>query len=165
MRVFLPDLAPFRDLTLEGVTPVYYSRDALPEGGADGFVLWFLPEAQRRELLSRPGLKWVLTLTAGIDHVVNDLPDGVQLFNAHALHDRAVAQHALALMLAAGRACTASGTRSTPAAGRGPERCTPWRAATWSCGASGTSGGCWKACCCRSARPWRASRRAARRTT
>ncbi|GGJ61405.1 NAD(P)-dependent oxidoreductase [Deinococcus aquiradiocola] len=103
MRVFLPDLAPFRDLTLEGVTPVYYSRDALPEGGADGFVLWFLPEAQRRDLLSRPGLKWVLTLTAGIDHVVNDLPDGVQLFNAHALHDRAVAQHALALVLAAGR--------------------------------------------------------------
>ena len=103
MRVFLPDLPAFRALNLDGVTPLFYSRDALPEGEADGLVLWFLPPAQRRELLSRPGLKWLLTLTAGIDHVVGDVPAGVALYNAHALHDRAVAQHALALMLAAGR--------------------------------------------------------------
>lgn len=103
MRVFLPDLPAFHALNLDGVTPLFYSRDALPEGGADGLVLWFLPPEQRRELLSRPGLKWLLTLTAGIDHVVSDLPAGVALYNAHALHDRAVAQHALALMLAAGR--------------------------------------------------------------
>ncbi len=103
MHVFLPDLPAFRALNLDDVTPLFYSRDALPEGGADGLVLWFLPPAQRRELLSRPGLKWLLTLTAGIDHVVSDLPAGVALYNAHALHDRAVAQHALALMLSAGR--------------------------------------------------------------
>ena len=99
----MPDLPPFHDLKLEGVTPVFYSRDSLPEGGADGMVLWFLPPAGRRELLNRPGLKWLLTLTAGIDHVVNELPDGVELYNANTLHDRAVAQHAVALMLAAGR--------------------------------------------------------------
>ena len=103
MRVFLPDLPPFHDLELEGVTPVFYSRDSIPEGGADGMVLWFLPPAGRRELLNRTGLKWLLTLTAGIDHVVNELPAGVALYNAHTLHDRAVAQHALALMLCAGR--------------------------------------------------------------
>lgn len=103
MRVFLPDLPPFHALNLSGVTPLYYSRDSLPEGEAEGFVLWFLPAEQRRELLSRPGLKWVLTLTAGIDHVVSELPASVALYNAHQLHDRAVAQHALALMLAAGR--------------------------------------------------------------
>ncbi len=103
MRVFLPDLPPFHALKLPGVTPLYYSRDLLPDGDADGFVLWFLPPAHRRELLTRPGLKWVLTLTAGIDHVVSELPGGVALYNAHALHDRAVAQHALALMLSAGR--------------------------------------------------------------
>ncbi len=103
MRVFLPDLPAFHALNLDGVTPLFYSRDTLPEGGADGMVLWFLPPAQRRELLSRPGLKWLLTLTAGIDHVVSDLPAGVALYNAHTLHDRAVAQHALALMLSAGR--------------------------------------------------------------
>jgi phosphoglycerate dehydrogenase-like enzyme len=103
MRVFMPDLPPFHELKLEGVTPVFYSRDSIPEGGADGMVLWFLPPAGRRELLSRPGLKWLLTLTAGIDHVVSELPAGVALYNAHSLHDRAVAQHAVALMLAAGR--------------------------------------------------------------
>ncbi len=103
MRVFLPDLPAFHALKLGGVTPLFYSRDALPEGGADGLVLWFLPPEQRRELLNRPGLKWLLTLTAGIDHVVSDLPTGVALYNAHTLHDRAVAQHALALMLSAGR--------------------------------------------------------------
>ncbi|WP_407539047.1 NAD(P)-dependent oxidoreductase [Deinococcus radiomollis] len=103
MRVFMPDLPPFHDLKLEGVTPVFYSRDSIPEGGADGMVLWFLPPAGRRELLNRPGLKWLLTLTAGIDHVVNELPAGVALYNANPLHDRAVAQHALALMLCAGR--------------------------------------------------------------
>ena len=103
MRVFLPDLPAFHALKLGGVTPLFYSRDALPEGGADGLVLWFLPPEQRRGLLNRPGLKWLLTLTAGIDHVVSDLPTGVALYNAHTLHDRAVAQHALALMLSAGR--------------------------------------------------------------
>ncbi len=99
----MPDLPPFHDLKLEGVIPVFYSRDSIPEGGADGMVLWFLPPAGRRELLNRPGLKWLLTLTAGIDHVVNELPGGVELYNANTLHDRAVAQHALALMLSAGR--------------------------------------------------------------
>jgi phosphoglycerate dehydrogenase-like enzyme len=103
MRVFLPDFPPFHDLDVAGVTPVFYSRDALPEGNADGFVLWFLPAEQRKDLLSRPGLKWLLTLTAGIDHVVNELPAGVALYNAHALHDNAVAQHALALLLSVGR--------------------------------------------------------------
>jgi len=103
MRVFMPDLPPFHDLKLDGVTPVFYSRDALPEGGADGFVLWSLHAEGRRELLARPGLTWVLTLTAGIDHVVRELPDGVALYNAHTLHDNAVAQHALGLMLSAGR--------------------------------------------------------------
>ncbi|WP_424952174.1 NAD(P)-dependent oxidoreductase [Deinococcus sp.] len=103
MRVFLPDLPPFHALKLEGVTPVFYSRDSLPGGGADGFVLWFLPPAGRLELLNRPGLKWVLTLTAGIDHVLSELPEGVALYNAHTLHDKAVAQHALALMLSVGR--------------------------------------------------------------
>lgn len=99
----MPDLPPFHDLKLGGVTPMFYSRDSLPEGDADGFVLWFLPAEGRRELLKRPGLKWVLTLTAGIDHVVSELPEGVALYNASTLHDNAVAQHALALMLSVGR--------------------------------------------------------------
>lgn len=103
MRVFLPDLPPFRALQVPGVTPVLYSADALPDASADGLVLFVLPAEQRRELLARPGLRWVLTLSAGIDHVVSDLPHGAALYNANTLHDDAVAQHALALMLAVGR--------------------------------------------------------------
>ena len=108
MRVLLPDVPPFRALNLPGITPLYFRRDGSPwlehaGEGADGLVLWFLAAEARRALLRRPGLKWVLTLTAGIDHVVSDLPPGAALYNAHALHDRAVAQHALALLLAAGR--------------------------------------------------------------
>ncbi|ULH16052.1 D-2-hydroxyacid dehydrogenase [Deinococcus sp. KNUC1210] len=103
MRVLLPDLPPFRALAVPGITPVYFENDQVPPGEVDGFVLWFLRPDLRRTVLHRPGLKWVLTLTAGIDHVVADLPPGVALYNAHTLHDRAVAQHAVALMLAAGR--------------------------------------------------------------
>ena len=103
MRVLLPDLPPFHRLKLNGLEAVFYSRDHLPQGQAEGMVLWFLPAQQRRELLGRPGLRWVLTLTAGIDHVATGLPAGVTLYNAHELHDKAVAQHALGLMLAAGR--------------------------------------------------------------
>ena len=103
MRVLLPDLPPFRALSMPGVTPLYFSSDHVPPDEAEGLVLWFLRGDLRREVLHRPGLKWVLTLTAGIDHVLADLPPGVTLYNAHELHDRAVAQHALALMLAAGR--------------------------------------------------------------
>ena len=103
MRVLLPDLPPFRALKLPGITPLYFSSESVPPDDAEGFVLWFLRADLRREVLRRDGLKWVLTLTAGIDHVLADLPPGVALYNAHTLHDRAVAQHAVALMLAAGR--------------------------------------------------------------
>ena len=103
MRVLLPDLPPFRALSVPGVTPLYFSNDHVPPDDAEGFVLWFLRADLRREVLRRDGLKWVLTLTAGVDHVLADLPPGVALYNAHALHDRAVAQHAVALLLAAGR--------------------------------------------------------------
>ncbi len=66
-------------------------------------VLWLASGATRDQLVQVPGLKWVLTLTAGIDHVVGQLPPGVALYNANRLHDRAVAEHVVAGMLAAGR--------------------------------------------------------------
>ena len=104
MRVLLPDLPPFRELSVPGVQPDYYSNaTGVPDGEAQGAVLW-LANAQVREALLRvPGLRWVLTLTAGIDHVQGQLPPGVALYNAHRLHDRAVAVHALAGLLTAER--------------------------------------------------------------
>lgn len=103
MRVLVPDREEFRTLEVEGVDLAFYSPEHVPEGGADGVVLWLAPARLRDELLALPGLRWVLTLTAGIEHVASALPPGVTLYNAHRLHDRAVAVHTLAGMLAAER--------------------------------------------------------------
>ncbi|SMB93667.1 NAD(P)-dependent oxidoreductase [Deinococcus hopiensis] len=103
MRVLLPDTPEFRALEVPGVSFAFFREDHVPQGEADGAVLWLIPAQTRAELLSRPGLKWVLTLTAGIEHVASQVPEGVALYNAHGLHDRAVAVHTLAGMLTAAR--------------------------------------------------------------
>lgn len=109
MRVLLPDLSEFRELSeagersVPGVELDFYGAGRVPEGSADGVVLWLATSETRDDLLHTPGLKWVLTLTAGIDHVMERLPEGVRLFNANRLHERAVAVHALAGMLTAAR--------------------------------------------------------------
>ncbi|MFC6617079.1 NAD(P)-dependent oxidoreductase [Deinococcus radiophilus] len=53
--------------------------------------------------MQTPGVQWVLTLTAGVDHIIEDVPDGVALYNASSLHDHAVAVHVLAGLLSAAR--------------------------------------------------------------
>ncbi|TDE87590.1 D-isomer specific 2-hydroxyacid dehydrogenase family protein [Deinococcus sp. S9] len=103
MRVLVPEWPEFRALRVEGVEFAFYGPEGLPAGEADGLVLWLTPPDLRDQLLGWPGLRWVLTLTAGIDHVAGRLPEGVTLYNAHRLHDRAVAVHTLAGMLAAER--------------------------------------------------------------
>lgn len=103
MRILVPDLPDFRALSVPGVELDFYSRDHVPAGEADGVVLWMAGSKTRDELLQLPGLRWLLTLTAGIEHVAGQLPPGVALYNAHALHDRAVAVHVVAGMLAAMR--------------------------------------------------------------
>ncbi|WP_216318490.1 NAD(P)-dependent oxidoreductase [Deinococcus aestuarii] len=104
MRVLVPDRPEFREVRVENTELSFYSREQAPPENAEGLVLWFASPELRRELLGRPGLRWVLTLTAGIEHVAGDLPPGVTLYNAHRLHDRAVAVHTAAGMLAAARA-------------------------------------------------------------
>lgn len=109
MRVLLPDLPEFHALSghdehgVPGVEFDFYSKGQVPQGEAGGVVLWMTGGETREKLLGTPGLKWVLTLTAGIDHVQPHLPEGVALYNANRLHDRAVAVHVVALMLAAMR--------------------------------------------------------------
>lgn len=110
MRVLVPDLPAFHalaqpgDTHLPGTELAFYSNKAgVPAGEAGGAVLWLANAATRDALLAVPGLKWVLTLTAGIDHMRGRLPAGVRLYNAHRLHDRAVAVHVVAGMLAACR--------------------------------------------------------------
>lgn len=103
MRVLVPDVAEFRALAVPGVELMFFAEDHVPGGEADGAVLWLVPARTRAALLATPGLNWVLTLTAGIEHVAGQLPPGVALYNAHTLHDRAVAVHTLAGMLGAER--------------------------------------------------------------
>ncbi|MFC5847967.1 NAD(P)-dependent oxidoreductase [Deinococcus petrolearius] len=107
MRALLPDLPEFRALNESGGVPgaelAFYRSGDLPAGDADGAVLWMVDAQTRGHLLKTPGLKWALTLTAGIDHVRAQLPQGVALYNASRLHDRAVAVHVVAGMLAAER--------------------------------------------------------------
>lgn len=131
MRALLPDLPDFRELSergehsVPGVTLDFYRGDQVPAGEADGVVLWFAAPATRTKLLTTPGLKWVLTLTAGIDHVQTRLPPGVILYNANRLHDRAVAVHVVAGILGASRNLhlyrDAQGRREWAAPGSLPE--------------------------------------------
>jgi phosphoglycerate dehydrogenase-like enzyme len=50
-----------------------------------------------------PALRALQVLTAGFDHVLNVLPEGVTLHNGAGLHDASTAEHAVALILAAQR--------------------------------------------------------------
>jgi phosphoglycerate dehydrogenase-like enzyme len=54
-------------------------------------------------LPSMPKLRVVQTLTAGVDHVVPLVPDGVTLCNAAGVHDASTAELAVGLMIAAQR--------------------------------------------------------------
>jgi len=76
-----PDSADLRDVTLY-VMPYTFSR-------ITGEVM-----------ASMPCLEVVQTLTAGYEHVLPYLPDGVALCNARGVHDASTAEMALALTLA-----------------------------------------------------------------
>lgn len=109
MRVLLPDLKEFHELadtgkhSVPGVKVDFYTKSMVPEGLADGVVMWLASDKIRQQLANKQGLKWALTLTAGIDHVQNILPSQVALYNANRLHDRAVALHVVTGMLSATR--------------------------------------------------------------
>lgn len=103
MRVLVPDYGPFQELSVPEVEIVTYAPGETPAGEADGLVLWMVGRDEAKRLMETRGLRWVLTLTAGIDHVKGGLPDGVTLYNANALHDRAVAVHVVTGLLGAAR--------------------------------------------------------------
>ena len=108
MNILIPKAEPFGRLSAPGVTFLPYARQGELPPQARGLVLWGMPRERRLELLAVPGLAWVLTLTAGVDQLLGDLPPGVTLYNASELHDDAVAQHALAGLLAAARGLSAA---------------------------------------------------------
>jgi phosphoglycerate dehydrogenase-like enzyme len=89
----------------EGLVADVYDGGELPPasyGEVELYVLPYLFAERTLEVMARmPRLRVVQTLTAGFEHVLPHLPDGVTLCNARGLHDTATAELAIALTLAA----------------------------------------------------------------
>ncbi|MGC5583111.1 NAD(P)-dependent oxidoreductase [Ornithinimicrobium sp. W1665] len=101
------DLAPFLG-PVTGVDVEVYDpqdREHVPGGGRDVHVL-ALPMVAGpwlRRMDEVPGLQGVVLASAGYEHALPHLPDGVEMANAVGVHDTATAEMALTLMLAAQR--------------------------------------------------------------
>jgi phosphoglycerate dehydrogenase-like enzyme len=108
MKLLLPDSIDL-DLTLpDGVRGVVYPIDQpLPDEhlDAEALVVWGNPVALLRDAAQRlTRLRWVQTLAAGPDAVLQaGFAPGVVVTAGTGLHDLTVAEHALALTLAAAR--------------------------------------------------------------
>jgi phosphoglycerate dehydrogenase-like enzyme len=108
MKLLLPDSI---DLDLDrpdGVETVVYSVAApIPAAhtDAEALVVWGNPPAQLRDVAARlTKLRWVQTLAAGPDSILQaGFAPRVVLTTGGGLHDLTVAEHALALVLAAAR--------------------------------------------------------------
>ncbi|BFU44022.1 NAD(P)-dependent oxidoreductase [Krasilnikovia sp. MM14-A1004] len=108
MKLLLPDSIDL-DLRLPGDVRVvrYPTAQPVPEADVDAeaLVVWGNEAAQVRDAARRlTRLRWVQTLAAGPDVVLEAgfAPD-VVLTGGRGLHDRTVAEHTLALILAAAR--------------------------------------------------------------
>ncbi|AXB44213.1 2-hydroxyacid dehydrogenase [Amycolatopsis albispora] len=90
-----------------GLRVEVYDGVSAPPADLSGVEFYVLPYDRGIEpvrLMSRmPALRAVQTLSAGVDTILPFLPAGVSLANGQGLHDLSVAEHALALVLAAQR--------------------------------------------------------------
>jgi phosphoglycerate dehydrogenase-like enzyme len=109
MRVWVPyaELVPRLP---ESLAVDVYDGEHPPPGSIEEVVLYVTPYTFNQvplELLREmPKLRVVQTLTAGYEHVLPFLPDGVTLCNAGPLHDTSTAELAVALILASQRGIT-----------------------------------------------------------
>jgi phosphoglycerate dehydrogenase-like enzyme len=102
VRILIPDTIqfPLADQPLEVIR--FPARD-LPSAAldAEALVWWGVPRKTLEPLLSMPSLRWVQTLTAGVDHVLNLNPRAeIVVTNGKGLHDAPTAELAVALLLA-----------------------------------------------------------------
>jgi len=105
MKLLLPDSVPLAPALPEGVEAVIYDASApVPEGhlDAEALVVWGNSGDDLRAVAGRmPRLRWVQTLAAGSDSVLAaGFSEQVVITAGAGLHDRPVAEHALALVLA-----------------------------------------------------------------
>jgi phosphoglycerate dehydrogenase-like enzyme len=91
---------PPEGLRYQTVTP---HADDVPESAAEAefYVLPYnMGPGQGDVLAQMPRLEVVQTLTAGVDHIRGDVPEGVQLCNGRGIHNASTAELALTLTLA-----------------------------------------------------------------
>ena len=105
MRILIPDTVqfPLPALPLEVIR--FDPRAALHEDlDAEALLVWGVPGRVLEPLLQLPSLRWVQTLTAGVDHVLKLHPRAqITVANGKGLHDAPTAELAVALLLAAVR--------------------------------------------------------------
>lgn len=86
---------------VDGIRLLAWGLDDEPPEPAPGLVVPPLGSPQRfARLREVPGLRVVQLVTAGYDHALPHLPDGVTLCNAPGVHDAATAELAVAVVLA-----------------------------------------------------------------
>src|SRR3954471_1995804 len=95
--VFYPEGLPFLgDLPVQA-----WDGKSEPPGGITFWVPQWIPIDNYPELFAAlPDLEVIQLLTAGYEHVIRHVPDGVTLCNARGVHDPAVAEWVLAATLA-----------------------------------------------------------------
>jgi phosphoglycerate dehydrogenase-like enzyme len=95
--VFYPDGLRF----LDGLPVEAWDGKSEPPPGVTFWVPQWIPLKNYPELFARlPDLQVIQLLTAGYEHVIEHVPDGVTLCNARGVHDPAVAEWVLAATLA-----------------------------------------------------------------
>ena len=108
MKVLLPSSIPLSVQLPDGVTSVVYDvhRPIPPEhSDAEAVVIWQSPAERLAAMPTElPQLQWIQSLMAGTDAIeAAGFDPGVQLTSGRSLHDAPVAEHTLALVLAAAR--------------------------------------------------------------
>jgi phosphoglycerate dehydrogenase-like enzyme len=108
MKILVPDTVPVDDSAISGATVVVYSTTApVPEEhtDAEALVAWGNSADQLRDAAARlTRLRWVQDLAAGPGATLSaGFPAGVAITSGRSLHDATVAEHTLALTLAAAR--------------------------------------------------------------
>jgi phosphoglycerate dehydrogenase-like enzyme len=105
VRILIPDSITF-DIDGLPLEVIRFPARAVPETNldAEALLVWGMPRTTLEPLLNAPSLRWVQTLTAGVDHVLNLQPRAeIAVANGKGIHDAPTAELAVALLLAAVR--------------------------------------------------------------
>ncbi len=104
MKILIPESVPF-DLPNFPLEVIRFDPKADVSGlDTEALVVWGFSRHVLQPLLQMPRLRWVQTLSAGVDHVLALEPrQEIAVANGRGLHDAPTAELAVALLLAATR--------------------------------------------------------------